>query len=229
MSVTAASSTATLNADEIIVGSSLGGQKYLLKQFSKTINLGTTGAGGMDTGSAPASGFVALYAIYNPTTGASALLATNATSTVAPNVYGGANMPSGYTASALVSVWGTNASGQLVTGSQNGRVIATGANLVLNSSTQQSSLTPLSISSVVPRNARTASGILTASSSTTSPLQLIVSGLSGIGQKGLSGTAISQGTSYERVPLMTPQTIYYVSTAPTGTPTFLIYVTGYEF
>ncbi|UQN68002.1 hypothetical protein L0Z11_09825 [Burkholderia multivorans] len=242
MSVTAASANATLTADEIVVGTALGGQKYVLGAFSKTINLATTGAGGMDTGAAPSSGYVALYAIYSPVKAAqhasdpitypddgSALLATNATSTVAPNVYGGANMPSGYTASALVSVWGTNASGQLVTGSQNGRVIATGANLVLNSSTQQSSLTPLSISGVVPRNARTVSGILTASSSTTSSLQLIVSGLSGIGQKGLSGTAISQGTSYERVPLMTPQTIYYVATAPTGTPTFLIYVTGYEF
>lgn len=229
MSLTSASNTATLTADEIVVGTALGGQKYLLKQFSKTINLDTTGAGGMDSGVAPVSGFVALYAIYNPSTGATALLAANATSAIAPNVYGGTNMPSGYTASALVSVWGTNSNGQFVTGSQNDRVIATGANLVLNSSTQQSTLTALSISGVVPRNARTVSGILTASSSTTSSLQLIVSGLSGIGQKGLSGTAISQGTSYERVPVMTPQTIYYVATAPTGTPTFLIYVTGYEF
>ncbi|WP_323122145.1 hypothetical protein [Burkholderia alba] len=116
-----------------------------------------------------------------------------------------------------------------MTGSQNDRLVSTGANLVLNSSTQQSTLTALSISGAVPRNARTVSGILTASSSTTSSLQLIVSGLSGIGQKGLSGTAISQGTSYERAPIMTTQTIYYVATAPTGTPTFLIYLTGYEF
>ncbi|WP_431822220.1 hypothetical protein [Burkholderia sp. F1] len=53
MSVTAASSAATLTADEIVVGTALDGQKYLLKQFSKTIKLATTGAGGMDTGTAP--------------------------------------------------------------------------------------------------------------------------------------------------------------------------------
>ncbi|MEB4733991.1 hypothetical protein OXV40_33630, partial [Burkholderia contaminans] len=76
MSVAAASSTATLTADEIVVGTALGGQKYLLKQFSNTINLATNGAGGMDTSTTPVSGYVALYAIYNPTTAASALLAT---------------------------------------------------------------------------------------------------------------------------------------------------------
>lgn len=111
MSVTAAPSNSTLTADEIVVGTALGGQKYLQKQVSKTINFAATGAGGMDTGSAPASGYVALYAIYNPTTGASALLAKNATSAVQTNVYVGANMSSGYTASALVSVWPTNSSG----------------------------------------------------------------------------------------------------------------------
>jgi hypothetical protein len=111
MSVTTASATATLTADEIVVGSALAGQKYVLGSFIKTINLATTGAGGMDTGSAPTSGFVALYAIYNPTSGAAALLATNA-ATKQPNVYGGANMPAGYTASALLTVVPTNASSQ---------------------------------------------------------------------------------------------------------------------
>ena len=65
----------------------------------------------MDTGAVPASRFFGLYAIYNPVTGASALLAVNATSVLLPNVYGGASMPAGYTASALVSVWPTTASG----------------------------------------------------------------------------------------------------------------------
>jgi len=112
MSVTAASATATLAADEIIVETALGGVRYCLPSFSKTINLATTGAGGMDTGSAPVSGYVALYAIWNPTTQTAALLATNCTSIVAPSVYGAGSMPSGYTASGLVGVWPTNASSQ---------------------------------------------------------------------------------------------------------------------
>ncbi|EOI7396797.1 hypothetical protein OZ713_004150, partial [Yersinia enterocolitica] len=110
MSVTAASSTATFTADELIVQTALGGLQYKLSSFSKTINLATTGVGGMDTGTVPANGFVALYAIYNPTTQISALLAVNASSVVAPEVYGGSNMPAGYTASALVSVLPTSSS-----------------------------------------------------------------------------------------------------------------------
>ena len=111
MSVAAASASATITADQIFVGTSLSGQVYRLASLSKSINLATTGAGGMDTGTAPASGYVAIYAIYNPTTATSALLATNATSSIVGEVYGGANMPAGYTASALVAVWPTNASG----------------------------------------------------------------------------------------------------------------------
>lgn len=86
----AASATVTFSGDQIVVGTSLSGLQYVLGSFSKTINLATTGAGDMDTGSAPASGYVALYAIYNPTSGASALLATNATSAKQHNVCGGA-------------------------------------------------------------------------------------------------------------------------------------------
>jgi hypothetical protein len=51
------------------------------------------------------------------------LLGVNATSAAAPSIYGGANMPSGYTYSALVSLWGTNASGQLRVGYQSDRNI----------------------------------------------------------------------------------------------------------
>src|SRR5690349_17257787 len=60
MSVTTASATATLTADEIVVGAALGGQKFMLSSFNKTINLATVGVnagvGGMDVGSAPVSG-----------------------------------------------------------------------------------------------------------------------------------------------------------------------------
>lgn len=45
MYVATASATATLTADEIIVGSALGGLKYTVAGFNKTINLATTGAG----------------------------------------------------------------------------------------------------------------------------------------------------------------------------------------
>lgn len=235
MSVTAASATATLTADEIVVESALGGLRYCLANFNKTINLATTGAGGMDTGRAPVSGFVALYAIYNPTTGASALLARNATSAVQPNVYGGANMPAGYMASALVSVWPTNGSGQLVAGYQNGRTFYPVSTAIFSTTTTVTSYTLLNISNAVPPNAIKFGGISIAQA--TNPTSSIGTSLAasaaGIGGQtcqagGYSGTG--QTDSPFTIPLITPQTIYYTFVAPGGTsPSLTIYSSFYEF
>ncbi|MCA8502150.1 hypothetical protein LGN13_10640 [Burkholderia multivorans] len=229
MSVVSASSSATLTADEIVVGTALGGQKYVLKQFSKVINLATTGAGGMDTGTAPASGFVALYAIYNPTTGSSALLATNATAVAAPNVYGGANMPTGYTASALLSVWATNASSQLIVGYQVDRTIYINRTQVFNTSTQQSSYTPLSLSSIVPRNAREVIGDISGSTggNTSGNIQMSIASTNVIGIGGVYPTFLAYGQMYYKIPLITAQTVYYIAIVTAGTLSFQINMAGY--
>lgn len=234
MSMTAASATATLTADEIVVGAALGGQKYVLGSFSKTINLATTGAGGMDTGAAPASGYVALYAIYNPTTGASALLATNATNTVAPNVYGGSSMPSGYTASALVSVWATTSGSLLAIGLQNDRAVSIFVQSALNSSTQQPTMTALNIAAIVPKNARSISGILHIGSTAASSGAInVASSSNAIGQQNL-GTYVSQTTvpiesPFSNLQIITPQTMYYTATTASGTMSASIYISGYSF
>ncbi|MET3461297.1 hypothetical protein [Variovorax atrisoli] len=167
MTLTAAAASGTMTADEIIVETALGGVRYCLPSFNKTVNLATVGAGGMDTGTAPVSGFVALYAIYNPTTGVSALLATNATAAAAPNIYGGANMPAGYTASGLVSVWPTNGASQLVIGVQQDRKFLCSAVQVLNATTVVTR-TVLSIASAVPKNAKFYSGYINLLSSAAS-------------------------------------------------------------
>ncbi|KKL39536.1 tail protein [Burkholderia contaminans FFH2055] len=236
MSVAAASSTATLTADEIVVGTALGGQKYLLKQFSNTINLATNGAGGMDTSTTPVSGYVALYAIYNPTTAASALLATNSTSTVAPNVYGGGNAPAGYTASALVSVWATNGSGQFVAGLQADRSISIIPNVVLNSNTSQASLTALSISGAVPKNAVSVtfrsslssssagwSGNITITPSAGGIATQTVGGSNGAANSALYGTLPDVGIAGNS------QQVFYICGASPGTPTYGVNVLGYKF
>ncbi|MDN8078273.1 hypothetical protein [Burkholderia multivorans] len=242
MSVVSASSSATLTADEIVVGTALGGQKYVLKQFSKVINLATTGAGGMDTGAAPSSGYVAVYAIYSPVKAAQhasdpitypddgrALLATNATSAVAPNVYGGANMPSGYTASALVSVWATNASSQLIVGYQVDRTIYINRTQVFNTSTQQSSYTPLSLSSIVPRNAREVIGDISGSTggNTSGNIQMSIASTNVIGIGGVYPTFLAYGQMYYKIPLITAQTVYYIAITTAGTLSFQINTTGY--
>ncbi|MGS1004013.1 hypothetical protein ACVCH0_20585 [Burkholderia glumae] len=153
MIVTAPSSTATLTADEVIVETALGGGRYCVANIDKTINLATTGPGGMDTGSAPASGFVGIYVIYNPSTATAALLATNATNVTLPNVYSG-DLPPGYIASALVSVWMTDSSGQFSIATQIDRDIAVLARGVLSMfSGSTSEITAISTDSF-PKNAK---------------------------------------------------------------------------
>lgn len=237
MSVTAASASATFTADEIVVESALGGLTYRLPSFNKTINLATTGAGGMDTGSAPNSGFVALYAIHNPTTGASALLAKNATSAVQPEVYGGANMPAGYTASALVSVWPTNGSGQLAIGAQLDRVVSINSVQVASGSTSATSGTPtaLNIAAAVPMNARRVSG----SGSITNPTAnmnsiIMLSSLSGqaTGLRQFSFNSATTGgqlQAFSGVQVLTAQTIYFAAYTSTASMSYTLHVSEYEF
>lgn len=229
MSVPTASASATLTADNILVGSSLSGQLYRLPGFSKTINLATVGAGGMDIGTAPASGFVSIYAIYNPATSTAALLAC-AQATSNGNIYSGANMPAGYTSSALISSWPTNASSQLVVGYQLDRKIYIDPFQVISSSTQQASLVSLSVALAVPTNAKTVD-LVQSGTVTGSGFAFSAAGDStGIGQRGytVNSTGV-QGVSVNDIPLITAQTIYYrIFTSGTLTA-FTLNVTSYKF
>lgn len=234
MSVSAVSSVATLTSDEVAVKSSLGGVPFLLRSFNNNINLATTGAGGMDTGSPPNSGSVAIYAIYNPTTGVSALLAVDSTSTVAQSTYSGAFQPSGYTYSALVCVWPTSAAGQFNTGYMIDRSVFFTTTQVLNTGTQQATLTSL-FSSAIPKSARSCRGY-TSILSTSSPSNLaqIISGgstLIGATSTSLTNSAANSGLvgPFSDVPLITPQTLFYTATCSAGTMTYTVYVTGYTF
>jgi hypothetical protein len=227
MYLSAASASATVTADEIIVETALGGVRYCLPSFSKTINLATTGAGGMDTGAAPVSGFVAIYAIYNPTTQTAALLATNASSLVA-NVYGGANMPSGYTASGLLAVVPTNASSQfkpvLVRDRKHGIV----STQVLNTSTASSNTT-LSLSATIPANAICIGGELSLVSTASSAMSLNVTPDSNnLGQQNITLTPGTTLVGNFAMPIVTQQQIIYTASSSAGTPTFAIYIGSYE-
>ncbi|MGS1004017.1 hypothetical protein ACVCH0_20605 [Burkholderia glumae] len=233
MNIAAAGTSGSMTADEIIVETALGGIRYCLANFSQSIDLATVGAGGMDTGAAPACGYVALYAIYDPVTGACALLASNATSAVAPSVYGGANMPAGYTASALVSVWPTNSGRQFVVGYQCDRVVTVRFTRVLLSSVTQATATALSIASAVPPNARKVSGTVSVASTSNSPNTSITlySSAASVGIQGINASVAAAGGSaavYKDVLISTSQTIYYMTFSSSGVPTFSISVSGYE-
>jgi hypothetical protein len=233
MSVATSSASATLTADEIIVETALGGVRYCLPSFNKTINLATTGAGGMDTGTAPLNGFVAIYAIYNPTTGTSALLAKNA-ATLAANVYNGANMPAGFTASALISVWPTNGSGQMVFGYQEDRNISFAPITVLTTSTPNASLSALVASGALPANAVEARGNANAVSTgaSTSNGTQIASDPNSIAAcaNQISATTANQSFGTYRLPVRNnSQTIYWAWILTGGTASAItISVVGYR-
>ena len=233
MHVSTASASATFTADQIVVGTALNGLQYVLYSFNKTINLATTGAGGMDTGSAPTSGYVALYAIYNPSTSTASILATNATSAVAPTIYGGSNMPSGYTASALISVWPTNGSGQFIVGNQFDRSFKRISIAAFNTTTQEASPTSVSISSVVPPNAKSCNGVIsvTNTNSSTGNTASIYGDVNGISaqvfQAYISTTGGASQVPFSDVALATPQTIFYAMNTNAGTITLTLTVNGY--
>lgn len=232
MSVTAASATATFTADEVAVKTALSGSAWMLPNFNKTINLATTGAGGMDTGSAPASGFVGLYAIYNPATGTSALLAANATAAAILEIYGGANMPSGYTASALVSIWATDGSGLLQTGSQLDRSVGFLPRLLLTSTAVPA--TPTSFSAtLIPRNAKTVGGSLSVTSTLASSMQLRITSTVGRDYEKYLSSNVAAGegkaTPFANLPVVTAQTLYYVATNSAGTSTVGATMSEYTF
>ena len=235
MSIATASASATFTADELIVETSAGTQ-YRLNAFNKTINLATTGAGGMDTGTAPASGYVALYAIYNPTTSASALLAVNATSAKVPEIYGGSNAPSGYTASALVSVWPIVAS-QMVIGYQNDRDIFPAGSLAINGTVSTTVQTVITLaSSSFPYNSKQIAGYTTVSAANgqTAEAWILTRPVLSQGLRfAINAASLSVGIGmtfpFSKIPILNPGTIYYAAFA-SNTSTFGlgVNITGYS-
>lgn len=232
-SVAAASASATITADEVVVKSALGGMSYALPAFNKTINLGTVGAGGMDIGTATANGFVGIYAIYNPTTQVSALLATMEAAAVLPSVYGGANMPAGYTASALVSVAPISATaGQFAPFFQVDRSVDyVGAGVLAGSSFVGG---PIARGSTAfPYSAKFVSGFNQVGNSAVSAVSQILTStaLGSIGGQ-FNTCSLTAGSSQAvpfRVAISLPQNIYQTASSTAGTPSFTINVKNYEF
>ena len=240
MSIATASATATFTADEIIVETALGGTQYRLSSFNKTINLGVVGAGGMDVAVSAGVRYLGIYAIYNPTTGASALLATaNATDAtgVFSTIYNGA-LPSGYTASALISVWLTS-SGTFYVGYQIDRKVYITSNVILSTTTTATAASVLSSSSsAFPKNAKTISGSIATTTSSQQVAEIWLLALPiiyngprfALNSIWASGGGLGSCVFFNDHAITTPQTIYYSAFSTNGaTFQFSINLTGYTF
>lgn len=115
-SLSSPATSVVIGVDGFVVCSSLTNASCTeLGSYSQTFSGGTTGAGGMDTGSLPATGTVALYAIYNAVTPSTSILGCSmAESGCGGTIYNGGHMPVGYTQSGLLARWPTNGSPALV-------------------------------------------------------------------------------------------------------------------
>ncbi|VVE13160.1 hypothetical protein PCA20602_02742 [Pandoraea capi] len=225
---TAATST-TVTADEVITETALGGLRYCVKSLNAALDLTKTGIGGMDTGAAPANGAIAVYAATNPSTGASGVFAVNATSVLAPEVYGGANAPAGYTSTALVSILRTNASGQIIPCLARYRSVSIAAISLATFTTIPASPTALPISNVSP-NVKSLSVASQTSTGANSAANFTLSASAG----GIGGAsyfapiANSLNPDTKPVPLQSSASIYYSGTV-TGSISCGLTYTGYTF
>ncbi|MGG2021304.1 phage tail protein [Pseudomonas sp. S8] len=213
VSLPVAASVATVTADQLIVEQP-GVAQYKLANLNLSLDLTTVGAGGMDTGIAPANGSVGIYVIYNPELKVAKLLGVNATLSTAPEIYAGTNMPAGYSASALVSVWQTGASRLMNPGIQHQRSISIARTVVLENGMSMSP-TPISLASVVPKNAKTVGGYIHYIGSADFPgggslglsPDVTEVGMKACGIGGIVGLGVL--SPFSDLVMATPQTIYY--------------------
>lgn len=210
--------TASWTASELVAKTSLGGNSYIGASLSLSFNGATTGANGMDTGSTPTSSDLYIYAIYNPTTNTWATLGTISGS--GASVYGGSNMPSGYTASCLLWSGKTNASGQFEAFMQQDRDIEILAATAISAVTA-GTLTSASIASIVPVNARSCGGYFTVPTGVGD----LASTVTGLGKIETQAASLGAMAPFRGLKMATPQTIYFAT--PTAGGGMYLYLSSY--
>lgn len=218
--------TATWGAQALFAASSLSGAAYKGTSLSLSFNGATTGANGMDTGATPNSADLYIYAIFNPTTVTWATLGTTAGS--GARLYGGANFPSGYTASCLIWSGKTNGSGQFTAFTQYERSIYLADTSILTTNSNVS-WTGLSVSAMVPANAKTISGQLATSGGTATASVSLAQSASGTGMVSFSNSSSTAtgGAPYSGLYLLSAQTVYYQTTNGGGTTTYSASINSY--
>ncbi len=225
--------TATWTSDQLVVATSLGGTAYNLSNYSQTLTLTSSGAGGMDVGSAPASGWIYVYAIYDPTSSTSSILATiscaSCSNLVEPNVYGGTHMPSGYTASALIGVLYLNSSSQFVQFHQIGRTIYSQQQTALNGAASASTTT-VSPTAIVPPIAKSWGGNIAVTGSSLGTIAGVeadsASAAGGVYVNNISSSYALWATA-SGVPISTTQTITWYS--GNASNNFYIFISSFSF
>ncbi|MFJ4388219.1 phage tail-collar fiber domain-containing protein [Pseudomonas soli] len=232
MEIASASATATVQADELVVKNALGGAGWSVANVSVPLNLGTVGAGGMNTGTAPANGYVAIYVLHNSQAKTTAAVAVNASKEIAAEVFAGPWPSGGFSASALVAVVPTDGAGRMLPVVVRGRLVAP-APTQPYLGTAAVSMAPVSLAGSVPPNAVSAEGLFSVRSSQAGAISIeLYATPNGIGIKRNTATLPANGASsimFEGLPLVTRQLMYMTTVNQTqGTPEYSVYITGYR-
>ena len=184
-----------------------------------TMDAGTTGVNGLDTGSLAANTWYYLFIIFDRANGMSASFASTST---APT------LPSGYTYSALIGAVYTNASAHFQAFTQLGKRVWIVAQAALTNTapTGNNTYQALSLASIVPPSAATVSGLFGAGTSGTGNFFAVAADANGTGEQisliEYGGTTAFDGFyaagNFHDVPL-TSQDIYWkaVNTAQKAT------------
>lgn len=219
----------TFTDEQVIVGTAINGTRWALPTFSQTLNTSGIGAGGMDTGSPPASGFVAIYAGLNTTSGARTVFGQ--TVTAAPTAtYSGANAPSGYNATALIGILPTTAGGGFTAyAALVGRSVSLPSITVLTGGGPSAPFTAIALNAVAPFGAKAASGsmAITVNSLTSTTANIATN----VGGSGAQNCAVPVTGAPMVVPfrcvITTARTIYY--STGSSVSNLNVIMTGYEF
>lgn len=207
-----------------------------LSGYSQTNNTGGTGAGGIDTGSPPISGYVAAYAI-NGVSGTSSLTCDTSESGCGGITYTAGHMPAGYTYSGLLGTLPTDGSRHFDVGRLTNRHwYYTSPREPISNITGPATLTTQSLAVAVPPNATSfdstwanltstnGAPVFAADSGGTGAVSPPVPTTGSVNAYPVFGNAHGIGSAPPGL-IVTPQTTYW---AEIGNLQWSMFVTGYQ-
>jgi hypothetical protein len=225
----ATNTTLTMTTTEVIAKLAPGSSAFLGVNLSLTLNFATTGLNALDTGTVAASTFYGFYFIYNPTTNVWGCIAS--LNTTKPTT-----LPAGFTAFALMGVLRTDASAHIVAGfNQFGRTAAFNPISIFTGHAQSSSMLSQSVAAAVPPIAKTITGLIGTTSTSSSQIWVSVAADANftdfrasagayLGSNTAYPGSLAVAASFEDVQMTSPQTIYWASLNQNN---LAMYVTGY--
>lgn len=235
--ISGSSTSAVFTGDCHVLSDSALVNKVLATAFSLTLNIQTTGPGGMAQGhSVPTSGYLAVWHIFNPTAGTQSVIATNCTGVKAPEVMDPASLPAGYVFSALLAIIPTGSDTKLGLCYVQDRTISIDTALVYSASTIPSGVV-VSLLDKYPRNSKRVGLVLAAAVAPGSASQQVSMSLGpGSGVQSRVGEAVVSGyltatqglvRAWGRMPVS--QDHNYVIYASGSLPvTHMVYINGWE-